>query len=245
MNLLRLLRFAPTLAILAAMLYAGQAVNEILASRPAPPSENPAAVLAKLGLDALAGEPEADVLAIRRLRDPFNLDAKSAAAAGAKAIAKAPQEDRLADFVEQAVLNATIIQGKTRLAVINGKLYKQGEAVAVAGRGASPLVVKTVKRHEVELGAEGRRFTLTYTDRLTKGKSGGRRAGASWRVPAAGVGPTGAPDPPFAAIRTLLGPQLGAVGASLAGALGVQPLAAGPSAGAGPTAPSRAPRTIP
>jgi hypothetical protein len=244
MNPMRLLRFAPTLVILGAMIYAGQAINEILASRPALPSEAPSAALARMGLDALAGEPEADVLAIRRLRDPFNLDAKSAEAAGEKGGAKAALEDRLADFVERAVLNATILQGETRLAVIDGKLYKQGESVPVAGRGAPPLVVKAVRRHEVELGAEGRSFTLSYTDRLSKGKADGRRAGAARRAPAPGAGLADSPSP-VAVIRSMLGSQPGAGGPAPAGAPGIQPPPAATLPGPVASPSSRAPRTIP
>ncbi|MDR3618306.1 MAG: hypothetical protein P4L85_03075 [Paludisphaera borealis] len=236
MNPMRLLRFAPTLVILGVLIYCAQAIDETLASRPrAPKVETLASVLARLGLDAVgAGETagldaETDALAVRRLRDPFNLEAKSAETPNGPDGSKVARGDRHAEFVDQAVLNATFIQNKTRLAVINGKLYKQGQAVAGTGQGgASALVVHTVKPDEVVLTSDRGSYALTYSDRLTNAKTaGGRRGGSTRRGPAVGASPVDVSDPQLAVIRAILGAQFGAVGSSLTNALGLPQAAPG------------------
>ncbi|APW64143.1 hypothetical protein [Paludisphaera borealis] len=247
MNPMRLLRFAPTLVILGVLIYCAQAIDETLASRPRVPKvETLASVLARLGLDAIgageaagldaigAGEAagldaETDALAVRRLRDPFNLEAKSAESPNGPDGPKTARGDRHAEFVDQAVLNATFIQNKTRLAVINGKLYKQGQAVAGTGQGgASALVVHTVKPDEVVLTSDRGSYALTYSDRLTNAKAaGGRRGGSPRRGPAVSASPVDVSDPQLALIRAILGAQFGAVGSSLTNALGLPQAAPG------------------
>jgi hypothetical protein len=235
MNLTHLLRFAPTLVIVGAMIYAGQAINETLAMRPrAERAEDPGAVLAKLGLDAVTGavaDFSPDDLALHRLRDPFSQAGQPAGASHGSAEPKAARQNLHAEFIDRAVLNATFIQNKTRFAVINGALYKPGQAVAGTGAGASALVVQSVSPSEVVLASEGGSYKLTYSDRLTSAKgAGARRGGASRRGPTAVAVPDGAlapgPDPRLDMIQAILGSQLGVFGSPLTNALG--PLQHGP-----------------
>lgn len=225
MNLIRLLRFAPTLVILGVLIYSAEAINETMASRPtAAAVEAPEAVLARLGLAAAtegAGDAEVDVPSVRKLRDPFYQPAKPEPARGPAATRTPTPEDRYAAFLDRAVLNATYIESRIRYAVINGRLYKQGDAVAGTGSDGAALVVHAVKPHEVVLDAAGKRYTLGYSDRLGDAMSaGGERGGSVRRGRAVDRAAAPGPDPRLDLIQALLGSQLGAVGSSLTNVLG-------------------------
>ena len=59
----------------------------------------------------------------------------------------------------ELVLNATILSGEKRLAMINGHAYRPGEAI-VASDPAAQLRVAEIHHHRVVLEREGKRVDL-------------------------------------------------------------------------------------
>ena len=170
MNTAKLLKRAPTLIMVAVLAFACYKVSAILPGSAAGRTE-----LAK-GLDFMvkdvvhAGAEEARTLARDALRDPFRIRPKSADAAKSADVATAdPESDPLAGFVHSLSLDATFLQGKTQIAIINGRMYHQGQHLIFQDDGApvpSPLFVQNVQVHRVTLRAHNTNYELGYPDQL-------------------------------------------------------------------------------
>jgi hypothetical protein len=59
-------------------------------------------------------------------------------------------------------LQATYIQGDRRLAVINGRLYNQGDQMPVSGSPAESCQVKKISAYSVVIGYRGRAAEVGY-----------------------------------------------------------------------------------
>ncbi|HVC98510.1 MAG TPA: hypothetical protein VND64_32885 [Pirellulales bacterium] len=113
-------------------------------------------------------------------RDPFNSkvlpksatsataqDAKSTAIKSqeAKATAAPPRaaETLIATTLGDLALQGTHIQGRRRLAVINGSVYAEGDEIATSGTMTGPYKVVRVFAHRVEVLCDGQAVELTYS----------------------------------------------------------------------------------
>ena len=74
------------------------------------------------------------------------------------------------------VLNATCIVGQERMAIINGRVYKEKEAVERPGEEAGSCIVTEIFPHKVLLSYQGQTMQLGYVNatakRPTNGDSG-------------------------------------------------------------------------
>ena len=229
MNTAKLLNRAPTLIMVAFLAYACYRIQTILPDSAAGRKE-----LAN-GLDVMvqdvlhAGAAEAKSLA----RDPFRTRPKAAAKAAEAATAD-PETDPLAGFVKSLSLDATFLQGKTQIAIINGRMYHQGEHLIFVDDGAnvpSPLFVQNVQVHSVTLQAHNTNYELGYPDRLGNRPTDNRPSGkSSTDGSIAEIDPEGE----LAFYKKLANGPLGRLGKGLTG---ISP--GGPASGAGRSKRSR------
>ena len=173
------------------------------------------------------------------LRDPFRITHKAAEEPKSKK-AESPEDSEanlLADFVKGLVLDATFLQGQTRIAIINGRIYNQGQYLVVQGENGnsrSPLCIESVRVDLVTLSARGRSYELAYPDKLGNAPTGNKPAGRSQTDGSlAEVDPEGE----LAFYKQLLNSPLGRLGKSLTGNLGRG--AAGNRAGGASRSPRR------
>jgi hypothetical protein len=133
-----------------------------------------------------------------------------------------PESDPLAGFVHSLSLDATFLQGKTQIAIINGRMYHQGQHLIVQDEGEkalSPLLVQNVQVHRVTLTAHNTSYELGYPDQLSSPPVDRRRADGS----VAEIDPEGE----LALYKKLLSSPLGKLGKSLTGNTGAPPPGAG------------------
>jgi hypothetical protein len=224
MNTAKLLRHLPTLMMVVGLAYASYKIHATVPDPGAGRTE-----LAK-GLDVMmkdvldAGTQEVRALA----RDPFRTGPKPAdAAKAAEAALVDPEKDPLFDFVHSLSLDATFLQGKTQIAIINGHMYKQGEHLILEDNGdkvPSPLFIERVQPHRVTLRAHETNYELSYPDKLGDRPADHNPARGSPRD-----GSTAEIDPEgqLAFYKKLLNSPLGKLGKNLTGNPG------GPASGAG------------
>ncbi len=177
-----LLKRTPTLIVVAFLAYSCYSIHASLSDKSASRTE------AAKGQDMVvkdavhASAVEARSLPTAILRDPFRISKKTADAAKSKAESSDDTEaESLARIVSGLTLDATFLQGKTRIAIINGHIYHQGQrliAQGEAGNSHSPLVIQSVTAHLVTLRAHDKTFDLGYPDQFhnhsTTGKAPGR-----------------------------------------------------------------------
>ncbi len=70
------------------------------------------------------------------------------------------------------VLNATCIMGRQRFAVINGKVYKEKEAIPQPGDESPTCVVTAILPHKVLLSCRGETVQLGYLNLANKPAAG-------------------------------------------------------------------------
>jgi hypothetical protein len=190
----KLLKLMPLLTVVGFLAYAAYSIESAppsTTSSGAGPSSDASRISATdprtSSSSPMAGAPAPD----SSTRDPFRTEAAEAEAA-AKLSAKeldpppppppASPPDPYAAIVQQLVLNATFRQGRTRMAIINGRLYRQGQHLKGSDATPSPLFVADVLPMEVVLQANGRRYVLAYPDKFdTPASKGGSGPAASQR----------------------------------------------------------------
>jgi hypothetical protein len=222
MNTAKILKRAPTLILIVCLAYACYRIHAIL-----PDSGGGRDELAR-GLDVMvkdvleAGADEVRALASDALRDPFRIGLKPAQSRKAADVTtNDPELDPLAGFVHSLSLDATFLQGKTQIAIINGRMYHQGQHLVVQDEGEralSPLFVQNVQVHRVTLIAHNTSYELGYPDQLGSPPADRRPAGA-----ASADGSVAEIDPEgeLAFYKKLLNSPLGKLGKSLTGSKGV------------------------
>lgn len=219
MKTAQLLRRAPTLVVFAVVAYAAYSIHGILQGATGDKND-----LAKgLGVmmkDVLrAGADEVRDLEKVVIRDPFRVGSKQAEAAQAEKAAppEGPDENSLAEFVKSLTLDATFVQGRTQIAIINGRTYQQGQHLMVQnddGQSHSPLLIEQVHSHSVTLAARGRQYELGYPDQLGKRTETTK---AQTRKPTDGTLAEIDPGGQLAFYKKLLNSPLGKLGKSLTG----------------------------
>jgi hypothetical protein len=66
------------------------------------------------------------------------------------------------------VLNATCIVGEQRMAIINGRVYKEKETIERPGDGAASCVLTEIFPHKVLLSCQGETVQLSYLNVAAK-----------------------------------------------------------------------------
>ena len=122
-----------------------------------------------------------------KLRDPFRVPppAPATAEAAAKELAAEPETDDLAEIVRGMSLDATLLQGREQLAVIDGRVYSRGQRIQLPGDESQPgrsLSVLAVTRTSVLLKGGAKHYTLAYPEQLGKKKEDGDSDSAKERA---------------------------------------------------------------
>ncbi len=91
-----------------------------------------------------------------------------------------PTSDPLADIVAGLSLDATFLQGRDQLAIINGRIYHKGQELELPGDDESrpALLVLFVKPTGVILKGGGKNYLLGYPEHLGKKPDDGAKAAA-------------------------------------------------------------------
>jgi hypothetical protein len=217
-----LVKRSPTLITFTLLSYACYSVNASVADLDA----SRAAVAN--GLDVMikdvitSSKDEVQSLSGVMLRDPFRIAVK-ATEVSKTANEPAPADSKaegVSEFVQSLTLDATFLQGKTRLAIISGRIYHQGQHLVIRGESGpvdSPLLIRSVQAHGVTLGAHGKTYVLGYPEHL-----GNRQAPAKDRGKNSADGTLSEVDPEgeLAFYKRLLNSPLGKMGKSLTGNMG-------------------------
>lgn len=218
-----LVKRSPTLIMVTLLSYACYSVSASVADLDA----SRTAVTSGLNVmikDVVASSKE-EVQSLSRvvLRDPFRVVTKAATAPepGNGLSPDDSKAESLAEFVKSLTLDATFLQGKTRIAIISGRIYHQGQHLVIrdeSGKADSPLFVQNVRAQSVILGARGKTYELGYPDQL-----GNRPALAKDRGKNRTDGTLAEVDPEgeLAFYKRLLNSPLGKMGKSLTGNMGL------------------------
>jgi hypothetical protein len=211
MNASKVIAFAPTVILLAFLGYSAYSLQSAL-----PGASEKKDELSK-GLDLMLQD---IVTASRdakedldRMRDPFlPVRPPEEVKEVAPETAALPESDGLAEIIAGLSLDATFLQGKDQLAIINGRIYHKGQSLDFKGnddKTKPSLVVVYVKPTSVLLRGGGKNYVLGYPERFDRKPS-----------PAAEVeaGTSDLENEGQAAMfRRLLNSPLGAMGKSLIG----------------------------
>ena len=153
------------------------------------------------------------------LRDPFRVVAKASDTSRA-AHGDLPDDsiaEALAGIVNDLTLDATYLHGQTRIAIISGRIYHQGQHLVLrgdSGKSYSPLFVQSVQAQSVTLAARGKSYALSYPDQLGKRPTPAKDRGAN---SADGTIAEVDPEGELAFYKRLLNSPLGKMGKSLTG----------------------------
>jgi hypothetical protein len=108
-------------------------------------------------------------------RNPFlALGARPAAGGGSVKVGKKGSAGKTAGDIRESglVLNATCIVGKQRMAIINGRVYKEKEAIQRSGDESASCVVIDIHPHKVLLSYQGETLQLGYLNAAVKTVAG-------------------------------------------------------------------------
>jgi hypothetical protein len=221
MNTASLVKRAPILIMVICLAYACYTIHAILPDAGSGPNEL-AKGLEVMAEDALqAGADEVKALTREAIRDPFFIRPKSVEASQPEDVTAAgPDADPLADIVQGLSLDATFLQGKTQIAIINGRMYHQGQHLllqADSGKSYSPLFIQNVQAQRVTLEAHKKIYELGYPEKLGARPADRREAG---RASADGSIAEIDPEGELAFYKKLMNSPLGKLGKSLTGDLG-------------------------
>jgi len=221
MNTAQAIKAAPTLILVAFLAYSSYSMHTSL---PGAAAED--AALAK-GLDILvqdlveSGSAAAAKLG-KEIRDPFQVIVPPTAPVELAKVQDPPppepSADPMAELVQGLSLDATFIQGRDQIAIIDGRIYSRGQRLVVAvedGQSSTPLVVASVFPTKVVLQGGGKSYVLGYPNQLVKLKDESPRGGA----PSPGESTMAELDPggQMAMFQKLLNSPLGALGKSMIG----------------------------
>ncbi len=165
MNPLQMARIAPTAILLAYLVYSGFTLE----------SSTPLAVEQKAeiarGLDVLFNDVaeigEELVRMEGELRDPFQIVVPPPPEPEPNEVAAAePLADPLEAVVAALNLEATFVQGKEQIAIIDGRIYSKGQKLKIDEAQApdARLVLLFVKPTGVILRGDGKNYALAYPD---------------------------------------------------------------------------------
>jgi hypothetical protein len=170
MTTTKLIKMTPTLIVLAVLSYTIYAslsdATDVRTetSQAGSPPRNGASGSAEVG----------DGSSSTGVRDPFQETSRSATVV--TAVSKptdgpppTAEPDPIAEIVEGLKLDATFIQGRDQIAIIDGHLYAQGQRLLIedgASQSSPTLVVARVFPTKVILSAGGKYYELRYPDQF-------------------------------------------------------------------------------
>lgn len=216
MNASMLLKLMPMIVMLISLAYAAYAVQWMgTALEPAPiatagkKDEANGTVRTLIGvLDRGISPGVADSL--RDLFQVISNSGKDQAAAHAGPGLTSTEPDPNTAIVERLTLNATLLQGRTQLAVISGRVYRAGQHLDDRSGQPSPLALTKVFAKKVVLEAGGKHYVLAYPENLDSALAArGARPDTANPLDLQDL------DPRLALIQALLKSPLGGLGASL------------------------------
>jgi hypothetical protein len=217
MSAARLIKLLPTLILVGSLGYCMSTIESDL------PGAAEARAEAQKGLeqllqDLVAEGSDAAVKLEGQLRDPFwaAVAAPSPPESAAQDLPHSPETDALAELVRGLTLDATFLQGRDQLAVINGRIYGRGQRLAIPGDDAGPgrgLQVFAVTRTGVLLKGDGKSYMLGYPERLGTKKGNDDESGPAREQAMAEIDPAGQME----MFQRLLNSPLGAMGRGLIG----------------------------
>lgn len=211
MSAARLIKFSPTAILLAYLGYASFSLQAAL-----PGAADQEAALAR-GLEQtlkeLVATESVAADAASRLRNPFLAVRQPVPDAAEPEASADPASDRLAEIIAGLSLDATFLQGRDQLAIINGRIYHKGQKLALPGHDDSmpPVLVLFVKPTGVILSGGGKNYLLGYPEQFHK------KPAADAEADPAPVSAESDPAGQAAMFQRLLNSPLGALGKSLIG----------------------------
>jgi hypothetical protein len=229
MNMTRLNQVLPMLVTVAALAYAVYSIQTVApaltpASGAATAVKEPAVKGAgQAGMKPGSPEPVARVAS----RNPFQVATGAGRNEDNKtSMSEFDKPDPSLVALEGLTLDATFLQGRTQMAIIDGRIYEPGQNLVGANDEPSPLIVTQVFMNKVIFQADGKRYYLAYPDQLAPPPGSTEE-----EPPAPGQGelPPGSESQDLgsqlALIRALLNSPNGMLGSGLTGAMGsVNPL---------------------
>ena len=227
MNMTKLIQVLPMLVTVAALAYAAYSIQAVA------PTLTPAAGTATAGKQApaegagqavpKAGSSEASPAVRVAGRNPFEVAAAKPDRIedGKNSTPEFDKPDPSLVALEGMTLDATFLQGRTQMAIIDGRIYEPGQNLVGANDEPSPLVVTQVFMNKVIFQADGKRYYLAYSDQLAPPTASAEDEPAA---PGQGEMPPGLGSSDLgsqlALIRALLSSPNGGLGTGLIGAAG-------------------------
>jgi hypothetical protein len=182
MDIIKLLKFLPMVIMIASLAYAIYSMQAVrIDPEPASkkPNEKQAAARESQAKVAVSEAKTAMPERLHLPRDPFQVALKTTSADSAQnAPGSSPasaEVDPYPAMIQGFTLSATFIQGKTEIAIINGRIYKKGQHISGAANEPLPLTLAGVLAKEVILQAGSNRYLLAYRDQWTEGRASSRR----------------------------------------------------------------------
>jgi len=218
MNTVKLLKLVPMLIMVTFLAYSAYSIQASLPESAAGQSD-PMKGLEIMVDDVLdASAATARSLASEGLRNPFQVRTKPGMVQPQDAALLDPESDPLAEIVQGLTLEATFLQGRDQMAIIDGRVYSQGQHLFLEGDAAksvSTLSVASVSPVKVILQGGGQNYELGYPDQLGRRTDKPRSAGSQMSQGAemAEIDPGGQ----LALFQKLLNSPLGALGKSMIG----------------------------
>ncbi len=170
MKVAKLIKLAPMLMLVAFLAYAGYSIHASADD----PAEDPSGQVKNL--NAVVQDIPTTGNAIQgghtvALRDPFQVSLKLVAATVASKSQDEPSldSDLLAKIVQGLKLDATFLQGRDEMAIINGRVYSKGHYLIIdanSGKSSPKLFVVSVLPAKVILRGGDKDYVLSYPDQL-------------------------------------------------------------------------------
>jgi hypothetical protein len=162
------------------------------------------------------------------VRDPFRIILKNVGWPKSKTAEAADdaESEFLGRFVQDLRLDATFLQGRSKIAIINGQIYHQGQhlqAVDDKGNAHASLLLQEVEPHLVTLSARGKFYVLGYPSPL--GRSAKEKGSSR---PADGALSEIDPEGQLAFYKRLINSPFGKLGKSVIGKMGTGQAGASP-----------------
>ncbi len=226
MNVTKLIQVLPMLVTVAALAYFAYSIQPV-----APiltPAVGPATAVKQAPAEGAgqavvkAGSPEAAPAVRVASRNPFQVAANPDRTGDDKnSTPEFDKPDPSLVALDGLTLDATFLQGRTQMAIIDGRIYEPGQNLVGANDEPSPLMVTQVFMNKVIFQAEGKRYYLAYPDQLAPPAASAEEEPAA---PGQGEIPPGMGSQDLgsqlALIRSLLSSPNGVLGTGLIGAVG-------------------------
>ena len=100
------------------------------------------------------------------LRNPFEVALSANDKNDKNSTPEFERDDPSLVALEGLTLDATFLQGRTQMAIIDGRIYEPGQNLVGANDEPSPLIITQVFMNKVIFQDGGKRYYLAYPDQL-------------------------------------------------------------------------------